>query len=211
MIAPAHRTGAGTLAARTRTPSVAAAVATRAQRRHLTCYCHDAKQQQQQGSTPTAADDDGTAAVRRKIKRASAKLTAVAESVRGLQETNAELLRALKESTRRQALQWAVDRAAVNSFEYEDREAKRRYNDAMENYHGHSFYDPFPDPDSKDLVKAIILKFIGGQGYVLPNSATLNGSQEEFREELCDQIHCLTGVEPRVEKDEDGDFVIYEC
>ena len=77
------------------------------------------------------------------------------------------------------SLQWAMAHSEIGQFEYEIE------------------WDRY---DSSEMVREILMVFMTDCGYFLDDDHQVNGSRSEFESSLKDQIHKLTGVEPRITK-----------
>lgn len=114
------------------------------------------------------------------------------------------LKRDLANSNKLRALEWALDHTDIGSFEY-----KYKPGGVSVSY------------ESQKFVRDVIISFRTGHGTFLDehyyfSDTSYGGSQnptfeekKAFRDKLSAQIHQLTGRKSRLEKKEDGRYVIY--
>ena len=137
------------------------------------------------------------------VKQASSnsddKIDTVNQNIDKLNET-------MKNDRKMQSLEWAIQNADVNCFDYYVPNANSCYHTKT---------------TSTVLIRNTLLWFRRGRGYYLDDGnihdqdpAYLREQQkdeakEKFRTKFVAQIYALTGVEPRLEKQTDGRYIIY--
>jgi len=138
--------------------------------------------------------DDKMNTVNQNIVNLTGKINTVNQNIVDLNET-------MKHNQKMQTLEWALQNAEIGSF---------------------SYYEPnsYSDKNSADLLRKVLLWFRRGEGcYIgdstLQQSRYLNEQQKEesrekFRKELAAQIYSLTGINPRLQKETDGGYAIYD-
>lgn len=97
-----------------------------------------------------------------------------------------------------QTLAWALENAHLGSFRY--------YN--------YQFDEPYVT-SSKDYAKNVLMSFRMGLGQIIGPHYMIDDegkdNEEKFREQISSQIHMLTGVRPRISREDDGSYAISYC
>jgi len=128
-----------------------------------------------------------------------AKINTLNQNVDNLKEQMEEVKKTVTNQTKLQNLSWAIHNSKMNEFTY---------------------YESRGSIESGELVRKILFSFRRGFGHYLPDEAYLQQpyylrdeaekkkSASEFRTQLIDQIHALTGQKPRIVA-ENSRFAIY--
>ena len=94
-----------------------------------------------------------------------------------------------------QTLAWALENAHLGSFKY----------------HNYQFDEPYVT-SSKDYAQSVLMSFRMGLGQIIGPHYMVdeegNDNEEQFRQEISNQIHMLTGVRPRINREDDGNYAI---
>jgi hypothetical protein len=177
------------------------------------------QQQQQQQQTQSMSNQDVFSDLRLiaqetaiAVKTANLKTDSVCLHLERMNRSLSAIKSTLEAQERRQSLQWAITNADMNGFLY------------------YYFYQgSVNELGSGGLVRYVLSRFLKGQGMYIEDRRMSDGSayanltsaeerqdkleqdQKTFREKLVDQIHGLTGVKPRIDKDDKGYSIHYPC
>lgn len=133
-----------------------------------------------------------------------ARMKAVNESINNLTHEVSSLKADMANMAKLRSLEWALDHTDIGCFEYKYKPAE-----ISVSY------------ESPKFVKDVLISFRTGHGTFLDENyyystrsyvGTQNATDAEkaaFREKLSTQIHMLTGQKSRLQKKEDGRYVLY--
>jgi hypothetical protein len=126
-----------------------------------------------------------------------AQLNTVNQSILNLKEEVVGLKNDLANLAKNEKLQWAITNAALNAFEYYEKDTYRKI-------------------ESTSVVRSILFSFSQGVGHYITNrsmthynNAKMEEGEKQFRDALSKSIHQLLGQKPRIALADSGYAIYY--